>query len=335
MTAPIPWSRVALLVGRVALLIVVTLVLFAVSAGVSGMAKAPVPTGRAQAADAAPPPPAATGEAAREPGEAGQGAARPQPEPGLLAALLALCVLISLAVTPTVLRARWAGWRLAVALAVLVYGEMTVLSQLETVVYLQHVTREFLTSIFVFGALFAATFAVAAVLILGRASGSSAAGGVAPESPGWPGWLWRIAVVAVLHVATYYTAGYYLAWKNPAVRQYYGGSDPGSFLLQLKSIAVGTPWMFPYQLAQGVLWALLVVLLVRMLAGSRLQVAVIAAFFLGVIGPCMLLLPNPVMPDTVRVTHLVETIVSRVVFGFVAVWLLRSAGNTPPREVPA
>lgn len=334
MTARIPWSRAALLVGRVALLVVVTLVLFAVSAGVSGMAKAPAPTGRTQAADAASPPPAATGEAVREPGEAGQGAVRPQPEPGLLVALLALCVLISLAVTPTVLRARRGGWRLAVALAVLVYGEMTVLSQLETVVYLQHVTREFLTSIFVFGALFAATFAVAAVLILGRAR-SGATAGAPPWSPGWPGWLWRIAVVAVLHVATYYTAGYYLAWKNPAVRQYYGGTDPGSFLLQLKSIAVGTPWMFPYQLAQGVLWALLVVLLVRMLAGSRLQVAVIAAFFLGVIGPCMLLLPNPVMPETVRVTHLVETIVSRVVFGFVAVWLLRSAGSTSPREVPA
>lgn len=334
MTTPAPWFRAANLAGRVVLLIAVTLVLFALSAAVSGLAKAPAPGGRTPAGDVAVQTPAAGGEAAAATAESGREVRQPQPEPGLLAALLVLCVLISLAVTPAVLRARWGGWRLAVALAVLVYGEMTVLSQLETVVYLQHVTREFLTSIFVFGALFAATFAAAAALILGRARYGAPAG-APPWSPGWPGWLWRIAVVAVLHVATYYTAGYYLAWQNPAVREYYGGTDPGSFLLQLKSIAVGTPWMFPYQLAQGVLWALLVVLLVRMLAGSRLQVALIAAFFLGVIGPCMLLLPNPVMPDTVRVTHLVETIVSRVVFGFVAVWLLRSAGSTPPREVPA
>jgi hypothetical protein len=312
----------------VVLLVAITFVLFSVSAVISGMAKAPIPERAAPAGEVAAPVPPDTATATTTPPEVGQGAARPQPNPGLAIALLTVCVLISVAVTPAVVRSRWSGWRLALALAVLVYGEMTVLSQLETVVYLPQVSREFVTTIFVFGALFAVLLAPAAVVVLGRSRNGAAAHGAPPLPKSWPWWAGRVAAVAVLHVATYYTAGYYLAWKNPAVREYYGGTDPGSFLLQLKSIAVGTPWMYPYQLAQGLLWALLVVLLVRMLSGTRLAVALVAAVFLGVLGPCQLLLPNPIMPTDVRLTHLVETIVSRVAFALLAVWVLRPADRS-------
>jgi hypothetical protein len=334
MTTPARWSRALLLVGRVLLLIATTFVAFSLSAVISGLAKAPVPGPPTPASDVMSPPSEA-GTAATPAPEVGQEAAAPQPGPGVALALLGVCVLIAVAVTPVVVQSRWSGWRLAVALALLIYGEMTVLSQIETIVYLRQASREFVTTLFAFGALFAALLAPAAVLILGRMSDGAVAGRAAPRPIGWPGWIWRIAVVAVLHVATYYTAGYYLAWKNPAVRAYYGGTDPGSFLLQLKSIAVGTPWMYPYQFAQGILWALLVVLLVRMLAGSRLAVAVVAAVFLGIVGPCQLLLPNPMMPTDVRLTHLFEIVASRVVFTLVAVWLLRPADASPLSAGPA
>ncbi|MEJ2189480.1 MAG: hypothetical protein P8Y93_08700, partial [Acidobacteriota bacterium] len=158
---------------------------------------------------------------------------------------------------------------------------------------------------------------------------SPAAARATPLRPmGWSWWGLRVGAVAILHVLVYYLAGYYLAWKNPVLRSFYGGTDPGSFLRQLRSIAEGTPWMYPYQLAQGVFWALLVVVLARMLVGSRLRVAVTAAVFLAIVGPCQLLLPNPLMPTDVRLTHLVETAVSRFVFGFAAVWLLLPAARS-------
>jgi hypothetical protein len=37
-----------------------------------------------------------------------------------------------------------------------------------------------------------------------------------------------------------------------------------------------------------------------------------------------LLLPNPLMPYEVRMTHLLETASSNFIFGFVLVWFLRS-----------
>jgi hypothetical protein len=334
MTTPNPWLQAAKIVAGVVVLTIVAVVLFSLSAVGSGLAKVPPPSRPSVAADESGTTPDA-GESAVPQQGAGQGAAQPQPPPGFAQALLAVCFLMSVAVAPVVVRSRWRGVRAWLALALLVWGQITVLSQLETVVYLPQVSREFLEKIVVFGTMFSFTFALAAVQILGRARGRAETEAAPLRPAGWSWWLWRVAAVAVLHVAVYYTAGYYLAWKNPAVRAYYGGTDPGSFLLQLRSIAAGTPWMVPYQLAQGVLWALLVVLLVRMLPGSRLAVAVIAAVFMGILGPCQLLLPNPMMPDAVRLTHLVETVVSRVVFGFVSVWLLRPPGRTLPREVPA
>jgi hypothetical protein len=331
MTTPNPWLRAAKIAGGVAILTVVSVVLFSLSAVGSGLAKAPPPSRPTAAADVSAPPPDAAKPAAPAQ-EAGQATAQPQPPPGFVPALLAVCFLMSLAVMPVVVRSRWGGLQAAGALALLVWGQLTVLSQAETVVYLPQVSREFLARIVVFGTLFSATFALAAVQILGRARNRAEAhdAPVRPVGRWW--WAWRVAAVAALHVAVYYTAGYYLAWQNPAVRAYYGGTDPGSFLLQLRSVAVGTPWMFPYQFAQGLLWALLVVLLVLMVRGPRLEVAVVAAVFFGIVGPCQLLLPNAIMPDAVRLTHLVETVASRVVFGFAAVWLLLRAVAPPHLE---
>jgi len=331
MTSPNPWLQAAKIAGGVAILTVVAVVLFSLSAVGSGLAKVPPPARPTAAGDVSVSPPDA-GEPAASAQEAGQGASQPQPPPGFAPALLAVCFLMAVAVTPVVVRSRWRGWRAAGALALLIWGQMTVLSQAETVVYLPQVSREFLEKIVVFGTMFSVTFALAAVQILGRARRRSEAEAAPLQPTGWSRWAWRVAAVAVLHVAVYYVAGYYLAWKNPVLRAYYGGTDPGSFLLQLRSIAVGTPWMYPYQLAQGVLWALLVVLLVRMVRGPHLAVAVIAAVFFGIVGPCQLLLPNSIMPDAVRLTHLVETVVSRVVFAVIAVWLLRPGNASPGTE---
>lgn len=335
MTSPKPWLRAAKIVSGVIILTVIAVALFSLSAVGSGLAKAPPPSRPTPAGEASTPPPDA-GETATPPQEGGQGAAQPQPPPGFVPALLAVCFLMSVAVAPVVVRSRWGGLRAWLALALLVWGQITVLSQLETVVYLPQVSRGFLTRIVVFGTMFSFTFALAAVQIVGRARNRAEAIAAPLRPVGWSWWAGRVAAVAVLHVVSYYTAGYYIAWKEPAVRAYYSGTDPGNFLLQLKSIVVGTPWMIPYQLAQGVLWALLVVLLVRMVRGPRLAVAVIAAVFFGIVGPCQLLLPNDFMPDAVRLAHLIETIVSRVVFGLLATLILWPGHRIPePSAIPA
>ncbi|MCE7982921.1 MAG: hypothetical protein DYG89_17190 [Caldilinea sp. CFX5] len=37
----------------------------------------------------------------------------------------------------------------------------------------------------------------------------------------------------------FFAFGYYAAWQSPAVRAFYGETDPGSFLLQMRTIIAG------------------------------------------------------------------------------------------------
>jgi hypothetical protein len=108
--------------------------------------------------------------------------------------------------------------------------------------------------------------------------------------------------------------GYFVAWKNPAVREYYGGTDPGSFLAQMKFIGDSQPWMFLLQIGRGVLWALFVLPLIRLMKRSPWETAFAMALFCGV-WSSLLLFPNPLMPKVVARIHLKETLWSNLIFG--------------------
>jgi hypothetical protein len=54
-------------------------------------------------------------------------------------------------------------------------------------------------------------------------------------------WIWKLILIAAFYLFLYYFFGYFIAWKNPAVRAYYGGTDLGHFFAQLASILKTTP----------------------------------------------------------------------------------------------
>jgi hypothetical protein len=126
----------------------------------------------------------------------------------------------------------------------------------------------------------------------------------------------------------YYLFGYYVAWKNPALREYYGGTDPGSFQAQMSGIIRDTPWMLPLQFARGLIWTLLAILGIRMMA-ARWWEAGLAVSLLFTAPAAYLLFPNPVMPETVRMTHLVETAPYQFLFGWFAAWLFTRGRKAP------
>jgi len=134
-------------------------------------------------------------------------------------------------------------------------------------------------------------------------------------------WTWKLTVIVIAYLLLYYLFGYYVAWKNPELRQYYGGFDPGSFLAQLRSVAEATPWMFPFQAGRALLWVLLVLPMVRFHKGGSLELALVMAFFFAV-WSSQLLIPNPFMPMEVARVHFVETSISNFIFGLLVGWLL-------------
>jgi hypothetical protein len=173
------------------------------------------------------------------------------------------------------------------------------------------------------GALIAAPFSVLAVLILGKRKAKTVDAEsndrlIMPVSE----WSWKLALIALSYLILYLTFGYFIAWRNPAVREYYGGVDPGSFFAQMGTVLRDTPWLIPFQIFRAMLWTALALPVVRMMKGDRLETALAIALLFSVVMNSQLLLPNPYMPEGVRMAHLVETASSNFVFGLLVGWLL-------------
>lgn len=257
-----------------------------------------------------------------------------QPAPGeassTLVSLLAVSFITTGGFAYAILRSRWTGWKLVLAIFFVFYGVTTVMSQIETAFFVTHLPPGMLPRLFLSGAIIAAAFAPLAVLILGKARSNQPV----TEDPkrlnfSSGEWLVKLLIIIIAYIVIYFTFGYYIAWKNEAVRAYYNGTDPGSLLAQMNSVVRNTPLLLPLQAVRAILWTLLAVPVIRMMKGQWWEAGLAVALLFGVVMTCPLLLPNPFMPEEVRMTHLVETATSNFLFGWLSVFVLtRNQGLT-------
>lgn len=223
-------------------------------------------------------------------------------------------------------RSNWHGWKLVLALVFSYYGSITFMSQIETWYFLANISvnPETLRGLFLAGLPTALVFIPLAVLVLGKWKNTTEA---LAESglPAMPAkqWVWKLFMVAVAYMALYFSAGYFIAWQNPDLVAFYGGSDPGSFWLHMRNILETSPDIFPFQFMRGLLFALFTLPVVRMYHNRPWEAAFLVALLLSVPFNIGHLMPNPLMPDaSVRFSHLIETASSNFVFGLIIVWLL-------------
>jgi hypothetical protein len=244
------------------------------------------------------------------------------PAAGTLA-LIVVCVLQTLVLSYLILRSSWSGMRLALAIALVFYGVATFMPQIESAVFITSLPAGTLPRLFVMGALVAIPFAALSVLVLGKRKAdpvdlNSTARLTMPASE----WAWKLALIAVAYVTLYLSFGYFIAWRNPALRAYYGDIDPGSFTGQIGHILRDMTWLVPFQIVRAMCWVAIAIPVMKMLKGDRLETALALGFLFAVVMNSLLLLPNPYMPESVRMSHLVETASSNFIFGVLVGWLL-------------
>lgn len=249
-----------------------------------------------------------------QPADAGASAALP---------LVVVCVLETLILSYLILRSRWSGWRLILAIFVVFYGVGTFVGQIESAVFLTQLPPGMVARLFLMGFLVAAPFSALAVIILGKRKDEL--GGTQPNSrlvmPASE-WALKLPIIAVAYVILYFTFGYFIAWRNPAVQAYYGGTDQGNFLAQMRNVVQERPWLVPFQVLRAMCWVAIALPVVRMLKGDRPETAIALGLTFAVLMNAQLLLPNPYMPEPVRMAHLVETASSNFIFGVLVGWLL-------------
>ncbi|HHX87333.1 MAG TPA: hypothetical protein GX693_04030 [Firmicutes bacterium] len=267
-------------------------------------------------------------------GDTGEGAG---PEAAL--SLLAVCFLFSLVLSYPIIRSRWHGWRLILTIFVVFYGAMTLLSQIETVVFLNHlvavVSAETLPKLFLQGLIIAALFTPLTVLIHGKIKQSPCnyiinsfdgpaalfitRGGesLLPDEQNLRlimpvrQWLWKLAVIVAAYLFIYIFFGQFvfIPLAGEAFHQYYAG-------LQMPS------WILPFQALRALIWVALALPVIRMMKGAWWEAGLAVSLLFAVLMGALLLIPQPFMPEQIRLAHFVELITSNFLFGWIIVFLL-------------
>ena len=220
------------------------------------------------------------------------------------------CVAVMLAALAQQMRLRRSA--LGLTLAVALFGIETVMSLIEAVVFNNDLKMP-MDSVWkgAMSGLVRDVLAGVAIALMWRGQASEA-------PPVLRGLVWKFPVIAVLYVICYFVAGAFIAWQSPEVRAYYANIAD-----------ITLPYLLGVQFVRGLMWATIVLLLVRALKGGVWLVAVFTGLSLSVLMDLQLLYPNPVMPWPVRSVHMVEVGISNFVFGVLAARLL-SAGRVQP-----
>jgi len=241
------------------------------------------------------------------------------PEPAnVLRLLFTACLLQTIVLSYVILRSSRTGWRMVGAVFVAFFGAAYLQASLESAVYLRHKFPGLGLRMLLVGAITTAVFSPLAVAILSRFRDGSESRAAPRRAIA----AWKAPAVVVAFLVAYYTCGYYIAWQSPFVREFYGGTDPGSFFKQLAWVWSTTPWMYFFQAFRGLIYFFIALPVVWMLKREPWEVGLAVALLFSVVGSALLILPNPLMGEAVSRVHLVETLVANSVFGWYTGWLL-------------
>ena len=237
-----------------------------------------------------------------------------------LLALLIVSLLNAAVWTYVIRRSGWTGWKLILTVFVVFYGANTLMPQIETAYFVTRLPPGMLPRLFIAGIIIAAVFAPIAVLILGKAKREANVTRRKILDGNWPV---KLALIVLAYIIIYFTFGYFVAWRSPAVRAYYGGSDPESFITHIASLFRSEPLLFLLQAVRALLWTAIAMPVIKMTKGAWWESGLAVALLFAVVNS-QLLIPNPLMPPEVRMAHLVETATSNFIFGWLIVFILRA-----------
>jgi hypothetical protein len=269
-----------------------------------------------------------TGVAGPPAADVSASAATASPAGMAIVAPVLFCLLAAAVLSWMIARSQMFGWKLVGAVFLAYFGLGTFMLQMESVVFLpRQLPPGFVNRLFAMGAVMALVAAPAAVWIHGRFRPSPVEGQIPSGIPSAPAvWVVRLAWLAAAYVVLYFLAGHFIAYRNPDVVAYYGDSNVGSFAGQMRKVWTTMPWLFPLQALRGALWVACVLPFIVSFRGRpwELPLLIGCAFSVWLV---MLLVPNPYMPESVRMSHLIETASSNFVFGCIV-----GASFARPRE---
>jgi len=216
-------------------------------------------------------------------------------------------------------RSRLRGMRLYGAVALAVLGLTTVLTQVESAVFLNMTSQELAIETLRL-TIMSLVLAGLATALYAVSDGEPVAARDRPNPATAASWIRRWLGVSCLYVVLYIAAGLLIL---PIIRPWYeaqGLLDPNPAVV------------FPLQIVRGALFVAFVMPLLRSLSVTRRQASLAMAIMIPLLhGVAVLIPPNPFMPDYVRHAHMVEIGWSNFVLGLLIGFLF---WNPQPQAGP-
>ncbi len=141
----------------------------------------------------------------------------------------------------------------------------------------------------------------------------------------------RIAALGAVYTAIYFLFGYFVAWQFEDLRVFYSGSaEDAGFIGQLMNNEL---IIYPFQFLRGMMFASFTLPLLSMLRDNK-RAYLISVCLVYLTTAVVLVIPNPLFPDTVRWAHFAEMLSSMLVFGIITGYVLyrRSVGEGARRS---
>lgn len=131
----------------------------------------------------------------------------------------------------------------------------------------------------------------------------------------------KLSIISVIYYVIYNLFGYFVAFQFEETRYFYTGNYELEGFLSSMYQNISNPAFVGIHLFRGVLFGIAAWLFYSLLNCSRAKKIVILSLILGGFG-FQIILPNPLLPEIVRISHFLETTSSMLVFGALAGYVL-------------
>jgi hypothetical protein len=206
------------------------------------------------------------------------------------------------------------------------WGTKTFTSQLEAWYFMPNVNAALVPALLLMTVPVALVVPLLAVVLFERWGGDSErpAWHVPPMGAGQQAWKW-VVLSALVYPALFFLAGYFIAFSNPEVRAFYGGVYEPNFIDHMRTLFRGDPLLYPFEVLRGALWVAMAVAILWTTQSQRWVAGLLVVLLFTLVQNGVHLVPNPLMPATVRAWHFVETVSSNAVFAVLISWLMTRA----------
>ena len=132
----------------------------------------------------------------------------------------------------------------------------------------------------------------------------------------------RLGNIGIIYLCVYMIFGYFVAWQFEDLRIFYtGSSEKLSFWGQMANIIKTSPVTFPFQILRGTLFGLAVIPIFKMINKNK-TVFIITVCLIYLCTAIVLIIPNVLFPDIVRIAHLIEMLGSMLLFGIIVGFIM-------------